>query len=114
MINSYKKVSRIYFEKRHGEVSSKSFYGDLVIKIVFKKLQSETPRATMTRREAADREKRLKELDEWRQRKMEEKERKEKENKKLHDSIKKKKMEETRQRERILKMRELEVTGFLI
>jgi len=70
-------------------------------------IQSETPRKT-SQKEAASREKRLKELDAWKQRKADEKREKEAETKQLSARVKQKRLEEKRQQERILKIRELE------
>ena len=61
----------------------------------------------------ADREKRLKDLDAWKQRKAEEKLAREKEIQQLADNEKKRRADEARQRERILKLREIEVANQL-
>ena len=71
-----------------------------------------TPRK-MSRKEMADREKRLKDLDAWKQRKAEEKLAREKEIQQLADNEKKRRADEARQRERILKLREIEVANQL-
>lgn len=63
----------------------------------------------MSRKEMAEREKRLKDLDTWKQKKAEEKREREKEIQQLADNEKKRRVEEARQRERILKLREIEV-----
>ena len=71
-------------------------------------LAATTPRK-LSKREEASREKRLKELDAWKARKAEEKERRERENQRLNEKERKRRAQEAAQRERILKLREIEV-----